>query len=137
MSNPDATEDINKVSAVRARKQTEKVLAYSLEILFDRKKRLLLKLLRKSENMKNLMENKFDVRTVSEELKQYDDLLKLFLEVQGEHHGKLDDDQQKADDFWFDENSEVLEKLNHQAQVLALSPGSLENQSRSKLLMKK
>ena len=137
MSNPDATEDINKVSAVRARKQTEKVLAYSLEILFDRKKRLLLKLLRKSENMKNLMENKFDVRTVSEELKQYDDLLKLFLEVQGEHHGKLDYDQQKADDFWFDENSEVLEKLNHQAQVLALSPGSLENQSRSKLLMKK
>ena len=38
LSNPDATEDVNKVSAVRARKQTEKVLAYSLDILFDRKK---------------------------------------------------------------------------------------------------
>ena len=39
---------------------------YSLEILFDRRKRLLLILQRKSENIKNLMENKFNVRAVSE-----------------------------------------------------------------------
>ena len=49
------------------------------------------------------MENKFNVRTVSEEFKQYDDLLKLFSWVQGEYHRKLDNDQQKANDFWFDE----------------------------------
>ena len=45
------------------------------------------------------MEDKFNVRAVSEEFKQCDDLLKLFSEVQGEYHGKLDDGQQKADDF--------------------------------------
>ena len=78
MSNPDATEGANEVPPVRTRKQTEKGLAYSLEILFDRQKRLLLRLQRKSENIKNLMENKFNVRAVSEEFKQYDDLLKLF-----------------------------------------------------------
>ena len=35
---------------------------------------------------------------VSEELR-YDDLLKLFSGVQGEYYGKLDDEQQKANDF--------------------------------------
>ena len=44
---------------------------------FDRRKWLLLRPLRKSENIKNLMESKFNVKEVSEELKQYDDLLKL------------------------------------------------------------
>ena len=39
---------------------------YSLDILFDRRKRLLLILQRKSENIKNLMENKFNIRAVSE-----------------------------------------------------------------------
>ena len=78
LSNPDATEGVNEVPTVRTRKQTEKGLAYSLEILFDRCNRLLLRLQRKSENIKNLMENKFNVRAVSEEFKQYDDLLKLF-----------------------------------------------------------
>ena len=39
---------------------------YSLEILLDRRKRLLLILQRKSEKIKNLMENTFNVRAVSE-----------------------------------------------------------------------
>ena len=45
------------------------------------------------------MEDKFSVRAVSEEFKQYDDLVKPFSEFQGEYQGKLDDGQQKADDF--------------------------------------
>ena len=99
MSNPDTTKDFNEVPTVRPGKQTEKGLVYSLEILFNRWKRLLSRLQRKSENIRNLMEDKFNVRAVSEEFKQCDDLLKLFSEVQGEYHGKLDDGQQKADDF--------------------------------------
>ena len=113
MSNPDATEGANEVPPVRTRKQTEKGLAYSLEILFDRQKRLLLRLQRKSENIKNLMENKFNVREVSEEFKQYDDLLKLFSGVQVEYHGKLDDDQQKADDFWFGKVDQKIFTFKH------------------------
>ena len=45
------------------------------------------------------MEDKFSVRAVSEEFKQYGEFVKLFSEVQGGYHGKLDDGQQKADDF--------------------------------------
>ena len=59
------------------------------------------------------MENKFNVRAVSEEFKQYGDLLKLFSGVQGEYHGKLDDDQQKADDFCFDEFDQKIYTLKH------------------------
>ena len=92
MSNPDVTKDVNAVPAVRTRTQTKKGLEYSLEILLDRRIRLLLRLQRKSEDIKNLMENKFNVRTVSEELKQYHDLLKLFSGVQVEYRRKLDDD---------------------------------------------
>ena len=112
LSNPDATKDVNEV---RTRKETEKELAYSLEILFDRWKMLLLRLQRKSENIKNVIENKFNVRAVSEGLKQYDDLLTLFSGVQGEYHRKLDDDQQKADDFWFDEVDQKIFTFKHSA----------------------
>ena len=59
------------------------------------------------------MENKFNVRAVSEKLKQYDNFLKLFSGVQGEYHGKLDDDQQKADDFWFDEVDQKIFTFKH------------------------
>ena len=103
LSNPDATKGANEITIVRTRKQTERGLVYSLKILFDRWKRLLLILQNKSENIKNLMESKFNVRAVSEEFKQYHNLLKLFSGVQDEYHGKLDDDHQKTDDFWFDE----------------------------------
>ena len=90
---------MSKVPAVQTRKQIEKGLAYSLEILFGRRKRLLLRLQTKSQNMKNLTKNKFNVRDVSEELKQYDNLLKVFSGVQGEYHGKHDDNQQNTGDF--------------------------------------
>ena len=53
LSNYDATKDVNEVLTVRSKKQTENGLAYSLEIIFNRPKRLLLRLKRKSENVKN------------------------------------------------------------------------------------
>ena len=61
------------------------------------------------------MKNMFIIRAVSEELKQYDDLLKLFLEVQGEYNRKLDDDQQKLQekDFWFDEVDQKIFTFKH------------------------
>ena len=59
------------------------------------------------------MKNKFNAREVSEEFKQYDDLLKLFSRVQGEYHGKFDDYQQKADDFWFDKVDQKIFTFKH------------------------
>ena len=72
-----------------------------------------MRLQRKSENIESLLENKFNVRAVSEEFKQCDDLLKLFSVIQGEYHGKLDDDQQKSDDFWFDEVDQKIFTFKH------------------------
>ena len=65
LSNHDATKDNNEVPTGRTRKQTDKGLAHTLEIQFDRRKRLLFRLQRKSENINNLMESKFNVRAVS------------------------------------------------------------------------
>ena len=70
LSNPNATKDVNEVPTVRTRKQTEEGLPDSLEMLFDGRKKLLSILQRKSENIKNLMKNKFNVRAISEEFKQ-------------------------------------------------------------------
>ena len=109
LSNADA---INEAPVVRNRKQTEKGLAYSLGILFDKRKRLLSRLERKSENIIGLME-KLNVRAISEEFKQYEDLLKLFLDVHYEYHGKLEESQQEADDFWFDEVDQEIFTFKH------------------------
>ena len=159
LSNTAATEDVNELPAVRTRKTQKK--SWHI-VLFDRRKRLLLRLQRKSEEIKNLMENKCNVRPVYEELEQHDDLLKLFSEVEIDYHGKLDDDQRKLIIFGLIKlikkslslsmlyiitcketkrscqgDLEHLGKLNHKDQVLALSLESMENKSRSKLLMKK
>ena len=108
------------------------------------------------------MEKKCNVRPVYEELEQHDDLLKPFSEVEVDYHGKLDDDQRKLIIFGLIKlikksfplsmlhiitcketkrscqgHLKCLGKLNHKDQVLALSLESMENKSRSKLLMKK
>ena len=56
---------------------------------------------------------KLNVRAISEEFKQYDDLLKLFLDVHYEYHGKLEESQQEADDFWFDEVDQKIFTFKH------------------------
>ena len=65
LSNPGANKDDNEVPVVRTRKHAEKAFAYSPQILFDRRKMLLLRLQGKSENIQNLMKNKFNVSSVS------------------------------------------------------------------------
>ena len=97
------------------------------------------------------MGNKFNARGVSEDFKQCYDFLKMFSEVHGEYHGKLDDNKQETYDFCFDEvdqktftfrhsvynylkgneefiwEIEVLEKLIHHVQILILSLESLKS----------
>ena len=50
----------------RSRKQAEKGLAYSLQVLFEKRKRLLSRLERKSENINVLIQSRLNVRTVNE-----------------------------------------------------------------------
>ena len=52
-SNPEVGNSFDRITK-RSRKETEKGLAYSLQVLFEKRKRLLSRLQRKSENMNAL-----------------------------------------------------------------------------------
>ena len=86
----------------RSSKQIEKGLANNLKALFEKRKRLLSRLQRKSENVNTLIQIRLNAGTVNEEFDQYDDLLKLFLDTHYQHHRKLEDSQQIEDGNWFD-----------------------------------
>ena len=75
----------------RSRKQTEKGLAYNLQVLFEKRKRLLSRLQKKADNINTLIQSKLNVRTVNVEFNQYDDFLKLFLDAHYQYHNKLED----------------------------------------------
>ena len=94
--------DYFDVITKRSRKQTEKGLAYSLQVPSEKRKRLLSRLQRKSENINDLIQRSLSVKMVNEEFNQYDDLLKLFLDTHYQYHSKLKDFQQIKDDNWFD-----------------------------------
>ena len=91
-SNPEVGNSFDGITK-RSRKQTEKGLAYSLQVLFEKKKRLLSRLQRKSKNISTLIQSKLNIRTVNEEFNQHDDLLKIFLDTHYQYHGKLEDFQ--------------------------------------------
>ena len=86
----------------RSRKQAEKGLAYSLQVVFEKRKRLLSRLQRKSANINALMQSSLNVKTVNEEFNQYDDLLNLFLDTHYQYHSQLKDFQQIKDGNWFE-----------------------------------
>ena len=50
----------------RSRKQIEKGLTYSSQVLFEKRKKLLSRLQRKSENINALIQTRLNVRTVNE-----------------------------------------------------------------------
>ena len=89
-SNPEVGHSFDGITK-RSRKQTEKGLAYSLQVLFEKRKRLLSRLQRKSENINALIQGRLNVRKVNEEFNQYDDLLKLLLDTHYHYHSKLED----------------------------------------------
>ena len=70
-SNPEVGNSFDGITK-RSRKQTKKGLAYSFQVLFEKRKRLLCRLQRNSVNMNTLIQSKLNVRTVNEEFNQYD-----------------------------------------------------------------
>ena len=66
-------------------------MAYSLQILFKKRKRFLTRLQTIADNINALIQIKLNVRTVKEEFNQYDDLLKLFVDTGYQYHSKLED----------------------------------------------
>ena len=111
-SNPEVGNSFDGITK-RSRKQTEKGLAYSLQVLFEKRKRLLSRLQRKSENINTLIQSKLNVQTVNEEFNQYDDLLKMFLDTDYQYRSKLEDSQQIEDGNWFDEVNQNIITFKH------------------------
>ena len=69
----------------------------------EKRKRLLSRLQKKSENINELIKSRLNVRTVNQEFNQYDDLLKLCLDTHYHYHSKLEDSQQRDNNSRFDE----------------------------------
>lgn len=69
-------------------------MAYSFKVLFEERKRLPYRLQRKSENVNAMIQSRLNVGIVNQELNQYDDLLKLFLDTPYQYHSKVEDSQQ-------------------------------------------
>ena len=59
-SNPEVGHSFDRITK-RSRKQTEKGLAYSLQVLFEKRKRLLSRLQRKSKNISTLIQSKLNI----------------------------------------------------------------------------
>ena len=111
-SNPEVGNSFDGITRI-SRKQTEKGLAYSLQVLFEKRKRLLSRLQRKSENINTLIQSKLNIRTANKEFNQYDDLLKMFLDTHYQYHSKLEDSQQIEDGNWFDEVDQNIFTFKH------------------------
>ena len=75
-SNPKVGNSFDGITK-RGKNQTEKGLAYSFQVLFEKRKRLLSRLQRKSENINALIQSRLNAKTVNKEFNQYDDLLKF------------------------------------------------------------
>ena len=79
-SNPEVSNSFDRITKI-SRKETEKGLAYSYQVLSENRKRLLSRLQRKSENEDALIQSRLNVRMVNEKFNHCDDLLKLFLDT--------------------------------------------------------
>ena len=80
-SNPEVGSCFDGISK-RSRKQAEEAIAYSLQVPFEKIKRLLPRLQEHSlDYINTLIQSKLNVRTVNEEFNQYDHLLKMSLDV--------------------------------------------------------
>ena len=74
----------------------------------EKRKRLLSRLQKKSENINELIKSRLNVRTVNQEFNQYDDLLKLCLDTHYHYHSKLEDSQQRDNNSRFDEVDQIV-----------------------------
>ena len=84
-----------------------------MQVFIEKRKRMLSRLQKKSENINTLTQSRVNVRTVNEEFNQYNDLQKLFLDTHYQYHSKLEDFQLIEDSNWFDEVDQNIFTLRH------------------------
>ena len=104
----DRPEDEAEGDSKRVRKYTKKGLQYQRSVLMDRRSQLHKRLMKKSTIIDDLLYSKQNLTVVKENLGQFDDVFKLLTEVDQQHCKLLSEEEQHADNQWFEDVDEMV-----------------------------
>ena len=113
-----ALADVNQVDMLdtvktRTRKLTDKGKNYQQKVLFEKRKKLHARMMRKSKLIDDLMYSSKNLRTVEEEKQQFDAQFKLFVETHNEYMKLLPEDMHEGEENWFETIDEVVFTQKH------------------------
>ena len=80
-----------------------KGLLHKKKIPRERRRKINSRLLRMCGTMEDLFCSRTNKAAVEEEMNQFNDLLKMLIDVHQDYNQLLDDDEREKDDNWFDE----------------------------------
>ena len=87
--------DVGEGRSTRSRNLTEKGLTYKKEALREKRRKVNGRLIRKYSTIEDLLFSSKNVITVEEEMKQFNDLLKMLLDAHQEYNQLLGDNEIK------------------------------------------
>ena len=113
-----ALTDVNQADMLdtvktRTRKLTDKGKNYQQKVLFEKRKKPLARMMRKSKLIDDLMYPSKNLRTVEEEKQQFDAQFKLFVETHNEYVKLLPEDMHEGEENWFETIDEVVFTQKH------------------------
>ena len=86
----------------RSRNFTEEGLAYKKETLRERRRKFNSRLIRKYSTIEDILLSSKNIIAMEEEMKQFNDLFKMFLDAHQEYNQLLGDDERGRDNDWLD-----------------------------------
>ena len=101
-------EDEAKGDGKGVRKYTKKGLQYQRSVLMEKRSQIHKRLMRKSSIIGNLLYSKQNLIEVKENLGQFDDIFKLLTDVHQQHCKLLSEEEQDADNQWFEDVDEMV-----------------------------
>ena len=126
--------EVNEVST-RRRKLTEKGRAYRAVLLKERREKINGRMMRKCSIIVDLLRSNKNRIAVQEELAQFNDLLKMLLNIHEEYSQVLDDDKGAGENDWFDDLDDKVctfkRKIHNWLRSAAAERRSSKGSSRS------
>ena len=93
---------VSQGRALRSRNLIEKGLTYKKKSLRAGRSKINSRLIRKHSTIEDLLFSSKDITAMEEEIKQFNDLFKMMLDVHQEYSQLLGNDERGRDDDWFD-----------------------------------
>ena len=110
---PDETEKLGQVNR-RCRTLTEKGREYRISILDKKKSSLVSRIIRKSNEINDLMYSYRNATTIKEELAHVNDICKLIVEINDEMN---EIDVNYSEELWFAEINEKIFSFKHKIHI--------------------